>query len=80
MSEGVQPIKGELIPASREELFGNWTRDKILISRVCHVMLLDGADEGSVGLANQNAGPVSSEVDRQSSIRLEVTTCTRELT
>lgn len=50
ISEGVQPIPGELIPASREELRGNWTRDKHLISRVAHVVLLDGADEGSVGM------------------------------
>ena len=54
ISEGVPPIKGELIPNSREELFGNWTRDKHLISRVAHVVLLDGADEGSVGMAREH--------------------------
>ena len=54
ISEGVQPIPGELVPNSREELLGNWTRDKILISRVAHVVLLDGADEGSVGMAREH--------------------------
>jgi|GEM_PF-3353210 len=54
ISEGVPAIKGELHPASKEELLGNWTRDKILISRVAHVVLLDGADEGSVGMAREH--------------------------
>lgn len=53
-SEGVKPTQGELFPASREELLGNWKRDKELISRECHVVLLDGADEGSIGMSREH--------------------------
>lgn len=55
ISEGVQPEPGVLLPTSREELLGNWTRDKVLIMREAHVVLLDGADDGSVGMAREYA-------------------------
>ncbi len=54
VTEGVEPIPGDLTTTCKEMLRGHWTRDKHLISRVCHVTLLDGADEGSVGMAREH--------------------------
>lgn len=53
LEEGVTPTQGTLVPASREELKGNWTRDKYIIRRMAHVVLLDGADEGSIGMSRE---------------------------
>lgn len=55
ISEGVENKPGPLIPNSESELLGNWTRDKYLIARKAHVVLLDGADEGSIGMAREYA-------------------------
>jgi hypothetical protein len=53
IDEKVPATPGPLIPASREELRGHWTRDKHIITRLAHVILFDGADEGSVGMGRE---------------------------
>lgn len=52
--EGVDYKKGEpLIPMCAKELLEHWERDKYIIRRVAHVVLLDGADEASIGMTRE---------------------------
>jgi len=44
-----------LQPGTVESLRANWRWDKHIIRRVAHVVLIDGADEGSVGVAREYA-------------------------
>jgi hypothetical protein len=52
--EEVEYKKGEaLIPMCPNELKQHWERDKYIIRRVAHVVLLDGADEASIGMIRE---------------------------
>jgi hypothetical protein len=53
VDEGVKEEPGALFPTSQCELRAHWERDKHIITRIAHVVLFDGADEGSVGMARE---------------------------
>jgi hypothetical protein len=53
-NEEVDYKKGEtLLPMCVEDLRRHWEGDKYIIRRVAHVVLLDGADEASIGMTRE---------------------------
>lgn len=53
LEEGVRPGSEALKPASAGDLRSNWARDKHILRYKAHVCLMDGADEGSVGMGRE---------------------------
>lgn len=55
LEENVPAIKGPLIQESATQLEQYWKRDKEIIAYEAHVVFVDGADEGSVGVGREYA-------------------------
>jgi len=53
IEENVEPEDKPLSQMSEQELYKNWSRDKEIMVNESHVVLLDGNDEGSIGMSRE---------------------------
>ena len=55
LEESVADVPGPLVNDSESRLAGFWARDKFIIRRIAHVVLIDGAHDKSYGVEREYA-------------------------
>lgn len=55
LEESVEDVPGPLVNDSESRLKGFWERDKYIIRRIAHVVLIDGAHDKSFGVEREYA-------------------------